>query len=158
MLPWFSTSINVPYIDLHLVNLYYYYIIVEPLDTPSTEPVPTITVEEPVAPSEPANEQPSPAKKRKESKVLEPKSEKALPKHGVEIQGNIHRKKPGIGTRWEKTYCVVTYEAIYFTTIEDRGEYNFMLNVVPDGTTSVSEKAKGHDKHSKVGLDIVFGR
>lgn len=110
----------------------------------------------PVAPSKPVNEEVLPQKKRKESKALEVKSEKVLPKHGVEIQGNIHRKKSGIGTRWEKTYCVVTYESIYFTTVEDRGEYNYMLSVIPDGTTKISEKDKGHDRQSKVGLTECF--
>lgn len=114
--------------------------------------MPAITVEEPppVASETTADRTATKNKKETAGKTLEPTSDRVLPNLGVEMKGHIHRKKPGLGTRWEKTYCVLTYTAVYFTTIEDKGEYNYMLAVETDGNSTISEKAKGHDKQSKV--------
>ena len=110
------------------------------------EGVPNITVEEPLP-----EEHVTPSRKRKESKVssLKPTAQNKLPDHGVEMKGYIYRKKPGLGNRWDKTYCIVTYQAVYFTTVDDNKEYNHMLPLSSDITGSVSPR-KGHDKSSQV--------
>lgn len=73
---------------------------------------------------------------------------KNLPTQEV-FKGYIYRKKAGIGNRWEKTFCVVTHSALYFTEVEGNSEYEHMFRVVT-GEASFSEKDKGHDKNSKV--------
>ena len=118
------------------------------------EHVPSITVEEPL----PANEEEpisSTLKKKRESKALavpKPAPVRKLPEQGVEMKGYIHRKKPGLGSRWDKTYCVLTYQAIYFTTMQDNTEYNNMLTLSGDAADqrTLSESKKGHDKNSMV--------
>jgi hypothetical protein len=65
------------------------------------------------------------------------------------MKGYMYRKKPGLGTRWEKTYCVLTYQAMYFTTVQDNTEYNHMLSLMGDAQKTLS-KMKGHDKNSMV--------
>ena len=109
------------------------------------ESIPAITVNE-VA-SEPEKKQ-----QKRESKALVPKNEKKIPDQGVAIKGYIHRKKPGLGRNWEKTYCVLTYQAIYFTTVNDNKDYSNMLPIYPDsqGELIETKKGKGHDKHSQV--------
>ena len=87
--------------------------------------------------------------KRRESKNLEVKKPvKTLPTQEV-IKGYIYRKKPGLGSRWEKVYCVVTHTAMYFTDVEASSEYEHMLQIDP-AEAVFSEKDKGHDKSSKV--------
>lgn len=113
----------------------------------AAEDVPSISIEEP-----PPEEQSTPVKKRKESKApsLKPQSQRKLPDHGVEMKGYVHRKKAaGLGKAWEKTYCVLTYQAVYFTTMEDNKEYTHMFPLSTEVKGSVSPK-KGHDKSSQV--------
>ena len=69
------------------------------------------------------------------------------------MKGYMYRKKPGLGNRWEKAYCVLTYQAMYFTTMQDNTEYNHMLSLMGDAQKILSEK-KGHDKNSKVYINI----
>ena len=68
------------------------------------------------------------------------------------MKGYIYRKKAGLGTRWDKTYCMLTYQAIYFTTMQDNSEYNHMLTLTGDthDQRMLSESKKGHDKNSMV--------
>lgn len=90
---------------------------------------------------------------KRDSKALGgTKQEKKLPDQGVALKGYIHRKKPGLGRSWEKTYCVLTYQAMYFTTMQDTKEYSGMLPIYPDTECKLSEtkKGKGHDKHCQV--------
>ena len=118
--------------------------------TDSALEIPSITVEQPpspATPSTPTHEDTSTLKKKKALGVSKPA--KRLPDQGVEMKGYMYRKKPGLGTRWEKAYCVVTYQAMYFTTMQDNTEYNHMLSLMGDGEKTISEK-KGHDKNSKV--------
>ena len=119
----------------------------------SAEDVPTIQVSSeptalPPAPPETTNDT-SKTAKRRESKNLEVKKPaKTLPTQEV-IKGYLYRKKPGLGSRWEKTYCVVSHTAMYFTEVEGNSEYEHMFQVVA-GEAVFSEKDKGHDKNSKV--------
>ena len=108
--------------------------------------MPSITVEEPV------NEEglSSTLKKKRDSKALAvSKPVRKLPEQGVEMKGYIHRKKQGLGSKWDKTYCVLTYQAIYFSPAPD-SDYNQTLSLTAD--SGISEK-KGHDKNSKVQRD-----
>ena len=134
------------------------HILTEPSEEPaaadSSLEVPSITIEQPpssVAPHTPTHEDtPTLKKKRESGKALNvSKPARKLPEQGVEMKGYMYRKKPGLGTRWEKTYCVLTYQAMYFTTMQDNMEYNHMLSLMGDAQKTLSEK-KGHDKNSKV--------
>ena len=120
----------------------------DPTESTSADTVPAIQVIEP----EPTPEKPSEASKKqhRESKALEVKKPiKSLPTQEV-IKGYVHRLKTGgIRSRWEKTYCVVTHSALYFTEDEAHSEYEQMFQVVA-GEAIFTEKEKGHDKNSKV--------
>ena len=114
--------------------------------------LPSITIETPT-------EEGTPVKKKRESKAFlppsaKPKSDKVLPDAGVEFKSYVHRKKGIKG--WEKTYAVLTYQALYFTTIEDNKEYSNIIHLSADGSCTVSQK-KGHDKHSQT-LVIKAGK
>ena len=112
------------------------------------EDVPCITVDEPAVENE--EEQTGTLKKKRENKGLAvTKPLRKLPDQGVEMKGYIHRKRQGLGTRWDKTYCVLTYQALYFTTMQDNTEYSSMLSLTTDLKANISEK-KGHDKKTKV--------
>ena len=125
----------------------------EPAVADSSLDVPSITIEQPpssspvATPQTPTHEDTPTLKKKKALGVSKPA--KKLPEQGVEMKGYIYRKKPGLGTRWEKTYSVLTYQAMYFTTMQDNVEYNHMLSLMGDAQKTLSEK-KGHDKNSKV--------
>lgn len=115
-------------------------------ESPSHNNVPSITVDEVASQSDQK-------KSKKETKTLTPKVEKKLPDQGVVMKGYLHRKKPGSLSRsWEKTYCVLTYQSMYFTTVEDNKEYSSMLPIYPDsdGKLAETKKGKGHDKHIQV--------
>ena len=73
------------------------------------------------------------------------------------MKGYIHRKKQGLTTKWEKTYCVLTFQAIYFTTMEDKKEYTNMLAISADCDGKLSETKKGHDKHIQVPVGLGEG-
>lgn len=75
------------------------------------------------------------------------------------MKGYIHRKRPGLTRSWEKTYCVLTYQALYFTTMQDTKDYSSMLSIYPDseGKLSETKKGKGHDKHSQVPVSLFLG-
>lgn len=94
----------------------------------------------------------SSSKSKRDSKALTIKPDKRLPDQGVAMKGYLHRKKPGLGRSWERTYCVLTYQTMYFTTMEDKKDYTSMLPVSSDsgGKLSETKKGKGHDKHSQV--------
>ena len=117
--------------------------------------MPSITIEQPPSsdaadPQTPTHADTPTLKKKKEKAALGvSKPAKKLPDQGVEMKGYMYRKKPGLGNRWEKAYCVVTYQAMYFTTMQDNTEYNHMLSLMGDAQKTLSEK-KGHDKNSKV--------
>ena len=113
------------------------------------EDVPSITVEEPASEETLS----STLKRKRDSKtpsLTVTKPARKLPDQGVEMKGYIHRKKPGLGAKWDKTYCVLTYQAVYFSTMQDNTEYSHMLSLTGDNQqASISEK-KGHDRSSKV--------
>ncbi len=108
------------------------------------EPVPSITIDE--VPSQ------ADKKSKRESKALTVKPEKKLPDLGVAMKGYMHRKKTGLTKNWEKPYCVLTYQAMYFTTVEENKEYSNMLPISQScqGKLSETKKGKGHDKHCQV--------
>jgi hypothetical protein len=77
---------------------------------------------------------------------------KLLPDQGVALKGYLHKKKPGLGRNWEKMYCVLTYQALYFTGMEDNKDYSGMLPIYPDAEAKLSETKKG--KNSKVPVSL----
>ena len=133
----------------------------EPSEEPQTaesavkaEDVPSITVEEPASEESLS----STLKRKRDSKtpaLAVTKPARKLPDQGVEMKGYIHRKKPGLGTKWDKSYCVLTYQAVYFSTMQDNTEYSHMLSLTGDNLqASISEK-KGHDRSSKVEQEYI---
>lgn len=91
---------------------------------------------------------PSPSRNRKSKPVSE------IPEKGIQIKGYVHRKKTPFGG-WERTYGVVTFAAIYFTTGEDVREFHHVCML--SGTGTVKHEKKGHDKQSE-GLVIRSGK
>ena len=105
------------------------------------EDVPTITVDNAEAKEEGGKEEEESLRKRKESKA----QQKKVPDHGIQMTGWVHRK---IGwNRWEKCWCVLTFNALYFTGGESSGDYNHTLQL-GDSNNAVQQK-KGHNKQSK---------
>lgn len=87
-----------------------------------------------------------PTKKgKRESKALSSiKPEKKLPDQGVTMKGSFLRKKPGISRSWEKTHCVLTYQAFYFSNEVDTKDYSNMLSIYPNMDVKLeSKKGKG---------------
>lgn len=117
----------------------------------SAADVPSITVEEPTSPQSAANQDTGTLKKKqRDNKTLAAsKLARKLPELGVEMKGYMYRKKPGLGARWDKTYCVLTFQAMYFTSMSDNEEYNHMLSLMGDMQKTMSE-SKGRDRNSKV--------
>ena len=128
----------------------------EPLETsieddkqekPLEEEIPEIKVE----PAE-GEEEMAPKKKRTSFAVSPSRSRtkakplNEIPDQGIQMKGYVHRKKGTFGG-WERTYCVVTFTAMYFTTGEDVREYHHMCMF--DGVGSVKREKKGHDKQSE---------
>ena len=91
---------------------------------------------------------PSPSRNRKSKPVSE------IPEKGIQIKGYVHRKKTPFGG-WERTYGVVTFAAIYFTTGEDVREFHHVCML--SGTGTVKHEKKGHDRQSE-GLVIRSGK
>ena len=77
-----------------------------------------------------------------------------IPEQGVQMKGYVHRKKGTFGG-WEKTYAVVTYAAIYFTSGDNVREYHHVCML--SGSGSVKVEKKGHDKQSE-GLLVKSGK
>ena len=136
----------------------------------SSEPIASTTAEEEnqaegipsikVEPAEGVNN--IPAKKKrpftssspKLSKKAKPVSE--IPDQGIQKKGYVYRKKGAFGA-WEKTYCVLTFAAMYFTSGEEVKEYNHMFVLGVDGSPSVKQEKKGHDKQSQ-SVVVKYGR
>lgn len=111
-------------------------------DKETTEPegpVPTITVE--TTEGDELNQ----AKKRKESRVPSAKKKQEIPELGVEVKGSVQRKVGWPG-KWEKSWCVVTYNGIYFTSTEENKDYSHFVPILPESKNSVQKK-KGHANH-----------
>ena len=115
---------------------------------PRIEVVPTISIDE-------TANQPSSNKKGKRDGKLPIKSEKMLPDQGVTLKGYIYRKKPGLARNWEKTWCVLTYQAMYFTTELDNKDYSNMISLSPDMDTKLENK-KGRNADSFVSVLIII--
>ena len=119
------------------------------------EKVPEIKVE----PAEGEDDTSSKKKKRESVAVSPSHSQKGkpvneIPEQGIQIKGYVHRKKGTFGG-WERTYGVVTYAAIYFTSGEDVREYHHVCLLCGSGT--VKHEKKGHDKQSE-GLLVKSGK
>lgn len=114
---------------------------------PKLEAVPSISIEE-------VSQASSSKKGKRDSKVPAIKLEKRLPDQGVTLKGYIHRKKPGLARNWEKTYCVLTYQAMYFTTEVDNTEYSNMLCLSP-GMDAKLENKKGRNASSMVRIILL---
>ena len=116
-------------------------------EKPPEEEIPEIKVE----PAE-GEEEMAPKKKRTSFAVSPSRSRtkakplNEIPDQGIQMKGYVHRKKGTFGG-WERTYCVVTFTAMYFTTGEDVREYHHMCMF--DGVGSVKREKKGHDKQSE---------
>lgn len=98
--------------------------------------VPKITVEEHKEETQPEEETES--LKKKTSKRLS-----VIPEQGVEKKGYAYRKN--WKKKWEKCFCVLSYQALYFTTSADNKEYTHVLHIV-DQKSSLTREKKGHDK------------
>jgi len=122
-------------------------VILTTAETDASDPVPSITVED-VAPAP----TPPPSKKgKKENKTLTIKPEKKLPDQGVTLKGSFLRKKPGLSRSWEKTYCVLTYQAFYFSNEADTKDYSNMLPIYPNMDVKLeSRKGKGDNPVSSM--------
>lgn len=107
----------------------------------------TVEVEEDPSPVYVNEEVPEPhGKKRKESKAATVAKVRKLPDQGVQMKGYVYRK---MWRGWEKCWCVLTYNAIYFTGVEENAEYSHMLSINPEeGGGSIKEKS-GRDRQSK---------
>ena len=102
-----------------------------------SEAVPSITVED-------TGSSVVSKKGKKESKALAVKPEKKLPDQGVTMKGNFLRKKPGISRSWEKTHCVLTFQAFYFSGEADTKDYSNMLPIYPNMDAKLEyKKGKG---------------
>ncbi len=117
--------------------------------------MPKITVESTEVP--PEDDSPDQTKKRKESKAVtsskaSKKQRSEIPEHGVEMKGFVQRKV-GWG-KWEKSWCVVTYNAMYFTSTEENRDYSHFVPIMPDSKKSVQQK-KGQGSHP--GLIVKVG-
>ncbi len=113
--------------------------------------VPKITVE--TAPEAP--EDSDQAKKRKESRVSSAKGTKKqneIPELGVAIKGFVQRKTGW--SKWEKSWCVVTYNAIYYTGQEGNKDYSHFTPIMPDSRNSVQDK-KGPGNHPGLIIKIA---
>ena len=115
--------------------------------------MPSITVE---AAAPPEDDSPEQGKKRRESKSATAKAAKKqrneIPEHGVEMKGFVQRKS-GWG-KWEKSWCVVTYNAIYFTNSGENKDYSHFMPIMPEAKNVVQEK-RGQGNHP--GLIIKTG-
>lgn len=151
------------------------FIMVIPLPAPAEsaqpkeqqdEQQPPQKVEEPPPPAviEPNTtsdeENASPLKKKRTSFAVSPnraaksKPVNEIPEQGVQMRGYVHRKKGTFGG-WERTYAVVTYAAIYFTSGEEIREYHHVCLLNGSGTVKLEKK--GHDKQSE-GLLVRSGK
>lgn len=114
--------------------------------------LPKITVEDEVEPSTDLTEERQPgeselqAKKKKESRVGPSPKVRKLPDQGVQMKGHMYRKT---WRGWEKCWCVLTYNALYFTGMEESGEYSHMLPINQEESGGSIKEKKGHDKQSK---------
>lgn len=135
----------------------------QPEEAPATEEpkpeteVPTITVEPTEPPEEPSEETETGKKNKRESKAFtgkkNPQKRTEIPDQGVEMKGFLHRKT---WRGWDKCWCVLTYNAAYFTSSEENAEYSNMLPF-SEGTGSLKQQRKGHDKQSQ-SLVIKVGK
>ena len=101
-----------------------------------------VYVNEEVQPSEPEPQ----VKKKKESKAAPVAKVRKLPDQGVQMKGYVYRK---MWRGWEKCWCVLTFNAMYFTGVEENAEYSHMLSINPEeGGGSIKEK-NGRDRQSK---------
>ena len=68
------------------------------------------------------------------------------------MKGYAHRK---VGwNKWEKCWCILTYNALYFTNVEDNKDYSAMFPISSEAKNSVQQK-KGQG--SSQGLLIKSG-
>ena len=118
------------------------------------EEVPKITVQDEEEPPTDITEERQPgdsesqanAKKKKESRAAPAPKLRKLPDQGVQMKGHMFRKT---WKGWEKCWCVLTYNALYFTGVEESGEYSHMLAINQEESGGSIKEKKGHDKQSK---------